>query len=238
MGVFSHHTLFSPFLQGLDSARWVWHNKGQYIRSERRVKKSFHPMTRPLSRRSWGIAMDRIRMTDPESPYYRQAMELYAAGFPLHEQRRPEEQIQAMKDPAFHCDALVESGTFIGLLFYWEAVGVTYVEHFAVVEALRSSGAAPVPWPRSVPPTPPWYWRSIRLRTPSPPVGKAFISGWASPKTPMHTAVRPIVRDSRPTRWSSCPGPRPFRQRLTAPFPVCSLTESCGMPRWESASLQ
>ena len=46
--------------------------------------------------------MDRIRMTDPESPYYRQAMELYAAGFPLHEQRRPEEQIQAMKDPAFH----------------------------------------------------------------------------------------------------------------------------------------
>ncbi|WP_368241304.1 GNAT family N-acetyltransferase [Intestinimonas butyriciproducens] len=85
--------------------------------------------------------MDRIRMTDPESPYYRQAMELYAAGFPLHEQRRPEEQIQAMKDPAFHCDALVESGTFIGLLFYWEAVGVTYVEYFAVVEALRSSGA-------------------------------------------------------------------------------------------------
>ena len=56
--------------------------------------------------------MDRIRMTDPESPYYRQAMELYAAGFPLHEQRRPEEQIQAMKDPAFHCDALVESGTY------------------------------------------------------------------------------------------------------------------------------
>lgn len=85
--------------------------------------------------------MDRIRMTGPESPYYRQAMELYAAGFSLHEQRRTEEQIQAMRDPAFHCDALVESGTFIGLLFYWEAVGVTYVEHFAVVEALRSSGA-------------------------------------------------------------------------------------------------
>lgn len=122
--------------------------------------------------------MDRIRMTGPESPYYRQAMELYAAGFSLHEQRRPEEQIQAMRDPAFHCDALVESGTFIGLLFYWEAVGVTYVEHFAVVEALRSSGAGSVPWPRSVPPTPPWYWRSIRLWTPSPPVGKAFISGW------------------------------------------------------------
>ena len=71
--------------------------------------------------------MDRIRMTDPESPYYRQAMELYAAGFSLHEQRRPEEQIQAMKDPAFHCDALVESGTFIGLLFYWDAVGFSFL---------------------------------------------------------------------------------------------------------------
>ncbi len=182
--------------------------------------------------------MDRIRMTGPESPYYRQAMELYAAGFSLHEQRRPEEQIQAMRDPAFHCDALVESGTFIGLLFYWEAVGVTYVEHFAVVEALRSSGAGsralaafcPAHAPVVLEIDPPVDAVSTRR--------KGFYQRLASPKTPTHTAIRPIVRDSRPTRWSSCPGPRPFRQRLTAPFPVCSLTASCGMPRWESASLQ
>ena len=173
--------------------------------------------------------MDRIRMTGPESPYYRQAMELYAAGFSLHEQRRTEEQIQAMRDPAFHCDALVESGTFIGLLFYWEAVGVTYVEHFAVVEALRSSGA-----------------------------GSRALAAFCPAHAPVVLEIDPPV-DAVSTRrkgfyqrlgfaensyahrhppWSSCPGPRPFRQRLTAPFPVCSLTASCGMPRWESASLQ
>ena len=84
--------------------------------------------------------MDRIRMTDPESPYYRQAMELYAAGFPLHEQRIREKQEAVLNNPAYFCCSLWDGVGFAGLLMLWEGPGFTYVEHFAIQPELRGSG--------------------------------------------------------------------------------------------------
>lgn len=84
--------------------------------------------------------MEFCRMTSPHSTWFPQAMELYALSFPLHEQRTLENQASAMKNPAFHCDVLVENGAFAGLLFSWEGPDAAYVEHFATAPALRGGG--------------------------------------------------------------------------------------------------
>lgn len=79
-------------------------------------------------------------ISHPASPYYEEAMTLYASSFPLYEQRLPADQLRVMKDPAFHCNALVENGVFVGILFYWEGTEITYVEHFAVSGECRGRG--------------------------------------------------------------------------------------------------
>lgn len=81
--------------------------------------------------------MERMPITGPDSPWFTPAMELYRAAFPHHEQRTDRDQLRAMEDPAFHCDAIVEGGAFLGLIFYWISGAFCYVEHFAMAPTVR-----------------------------------------------------------------------------------------------------
>ena len=71
---------------------------------------------------------------------FEEVWSLYQESFPLHEQRLPVHQSQAMADPRFFCRAAYEGDALQALLFSWRMGKLCYVEHFAVHPALRGSG--------------------------------------------------------------------------------------------------
>ena len=84
--------------------------------------------------------MELKRLTDPESPLFAPAMELYGISFPRHEQRLAASQRRILADEAYHFDLLWAEGAFAGLILYWEQPDYFYVEHFCVLPQLRGMG--------------------------------------------------------------------------------------------------
>lgn len=84
--------------------------------------------------------MDFIRLHSGEDPLFVPLFSLYQSSFPLHEQRRPGDQLAALSHPDYHCMAITEDGAFCGLLMTWESPDLIYVEHFAVSPDRRGSG--------------------------------------------------------------------------------------------------
>lgn len=84
--------------------------------------------------------MEFKRLTSSEDPLYGQAMELYAASFPLHEQRFPASQAAILADPAYRFELLFEGEQWAGLLLCWETPEFLYVEHFCTLPQLRGGG--------------------------------------------------------------------------------------------------
>lgn len=80
------------------------------------------------------------RLTDAAHPLYEEALALYRASFPAHEQREAASQAAILRDPAYHFELLWEDDCFAGLLLYWDGPDMAYVEHFCIQPALRGQG--------------------------------------------------------------------------------------------------
>lgn len=81
--------------------------------------------------------MDFHRITNSGDSFHTAAATLYRTSFPINEQRFPEDHADALSDPAFHCEAILDNSAFAGLIFYWQMREFCYVEHFAVAGELR-----------------------------------------------------------------------------------------------------
>ncbi len=84
--------------------------------------------------------MELIRLKDSESPHFDRAFRLYEKSFVYEERRDITEHRRVMKEDAYHCCVVTDSGVFIGIVFYWESDDFIYLEHLCVDEALRGSG--------------------------------------------------------------------------------------------------
>lgn len=78
------------------------------------------------------------RITTSKHPLYIDAVGLYKISFPMHEQREAASQIEILKNPAYHFDAVCDNGRFIGEILYWEIEDAFYIEHFCVLPSMRN----------------------------------------------------------------------------------------------------
>lgn len=66
---------------------------------------------------------------------------LYENAFPAAERRPTHDWCAMMQSvPNFHANAIIENGTFAGILTSWDFGDFTYVEHFAILSELRGGG--------------------------------------------------------------------------------------------------
>lgn len=80
------------------------------------------------------------QVTSTCHPMYRRALELYGAGFPLHEQRLPGPQARILADPDYHFSLIDRGDGFAGIILFWEAETFLYVEHFCIAPEMRNQG--------------------------------------------------------------------------------------------------
>lgn len=69
-----------------------------------------------------------------------QIQELYEAAFPKFERRPWPQQLLLLKEKKLRLLQLVYEGQFAGFVFYWQLSEYILIEHFAIIEALRSKG--------------------------------------------------------------------------------------------------
>ncbi|MDE6804965.1 MAG: GNAT family N-acetyltransferase [Muribaculaceae bacterium] len=74
-----------------------------------------------------------------DSPFFDKGMNLYAASFPVHEQRESESQRRIMSHPDYHFNLIFDDDKFVGLMLCWEIVDFIYVEHFCIFPELRNN---------------------------------------------------------------------------------------------------
>ena len=67
-------------------------------------------------------------------------MELYEASFPWEERRSRQAQCDVLTDAAYHCHALLDGNTFVGLVCLWETGPCHYLEHLAIAPQYRGRG--------------------------------------------------------------------------------------------------
>lgn len=79
-----------------------------------------------------------VRLTSAGDPRYARAMELYAASFPLHEQRSARSQAAILATEEYRFNLLYDGEKFVGILLCWETEAFFYVEHFCIFPALRN----------------------------------------------------------------------------------------------------
>lgn len=77
------------------------------------------------------------RLTNSGEPLFEAAFALYETAFPLHEQRPRHAQEAVLAEREYHFEAILDEGSFVGLVFYWETDNFIYIEHFAILSTLR-----------------------------------------------------------------------------------------------------
>ena len=80
------------------------------------------------------------RLTTSGRPVYAEAMDLYRASFPSHEQREEAAQRELMGHPEYHFNLIYEEERLAGLLLCWETERFLYVEHFCIHPLFRGRG--------------------------------------------------------------------------------------------------
>lgn len=81
--------------------------------------------------------MNLVRINDPKCELFIKTMKIYKDSFPVEETRRYNDHINALKDEAFHHDAIMVNEKLVGFMTYWEVNDSVYLEHFAIDEILR-----------------------------------------------------------------------------------------------------
>lgn len=77
------------------------------------------------------------RLTSAEHPMYGEAMALYRASFPFHEQREAVSQASILGDAEYRFNLICDDGTFVGLMLCRETPVFIYVEHFCILPDMR-----------------------------------------------------------------------------------------------------
>lgn len=67
------------------------------------------------------------------------AYKLYRNSFPIHEQRLLDNQIDAMSEKGFKCEAIYDEKNFVGIIFHWVNEDYSYVEHYAIYHKCRGN---------------------------------------------------------------------------------------------------
>lgn len=78
------------------------------------------------------------RIISTEHPMYAEAMKLYKASFPFHEQREAPSQKAILADNAYHFALIYDEDTFVGEILYWETDSFIYIEHFCILPEMRN----------------------------------------------------------------------------------------------------
>ncbi|WP_320957607.1 GNAT family N-acetyltransferase [Enterocloster asparagiformis] len=81
--------------------------------------------------------MEFIRLTDSNHAMYHQAMDLYKASFPIHEQRESHVQTCIMGNEAYHFNLIYENNRWVGMILCWETEEFIYIEHFCILPEMR-----------------------------------------------------------------------------------------------------
>ena len=81
--------------------------------------------------------MEFRRLTDSNHAMYHQAMDLYQASFPIHEQRESHVQTCIMGNEAYHFNLIYENDMWVGMILWWETAEFIYVEHFCILPKMR-----------------------------------------------------------------------------------------------------
>ena len=76
--------------------------------------------------------------TASHHPLYQDALALYRASFPPHEQREAASQQAILGNEAYHFDLLLDAGEWVGEALYWDAGDFLYMEHFCIRPELRN----------------------------------------------------------------------------------------------------
>lgn len=84
--------------------------------------------------------MDFLRIDPAEQERWKSVWQLYEESFPIAERRKLEDQLLASTDERFFPLSAWEGDRLTGLLFFWEWKEYRYLEHLAVVPALRGQG--------------------------------------------------------------------------------------------------
>lgn len=81
--------------------------------------------------------MEYIKMNNLSEKMFTAVWNVYQYSFPDYEKRKMETHCKAMKNSRFNAMGVFENAKFVGMIFYWEFDGLSYIEHFAIVKELR-----------------------------------------------------------------------------------------------------
>ncbi len=82
--------------------------------------------------------MNLIRVTDAKSNEFAEAFEIYKSSFPIYEQRRLKDQIDALSDEDYYFEIVKDDeNTVLGILLSWKNEDFVYVEHLAILQSAR-----------------------------------------------------------------------------------------------------
>ncbi|MDL2267217.1 GNAT family N-acetyltransferase [Desulfovibrio sp. OttesenSCG-928-G15] len=84
--------------------------------------------------------MQKIRISDAQSPWFDRAWDIYTASFPRDEIRSRAEQARLYAKPDYRMDAWVEEDRLVGFLAWWNFDDARYIEHLAINPDCRSGG--------------------------------------------------------------------------------------------------
>ena len=96
-----------------------------------------------IKRKRWKQGRRGHDQTDTDRPKdgrFAPAFALYEQSFPIHERRTKQAQQARLGCPGYHFDLLMEGEELQGILLWWEAGPLCYVEHFAIAPQLRGTG--------------------------------------------------------------------------------------------------
>lgn len=81
--------------------------------------------------------MEFRRLVTSAHDMYKEAMDLYKASFPNHEQRESYLQTGIMGNGEYHFNLIYDNNIWIGMILWWETADFIYVEHFCILPEMR-----------------------------------------------------------------------------------------------------
>ncbi len=80
------------------------------------------------------------RVTSNNDIYYNFFWELSIESFPSNERRPLDSQLWAISNSSYHLEILLDNGTPVGFITWWEMCDYRFIEHFATSPDMRGKG--------------------------------------------------------------------------------------------------
>ncbi len=78
-----------------------------------------------------------VNLKDCDEKYFRKAWELYENSFPSEEKRTINEQYIILEKENYFAKVFIKDEDIVGILFFWDFIHHTFIEHFAINSILR-----------------------------------------------------------------------------------------------------